>query len=158
MVEHRGALSEHSELAQVRALAEREAIPVQVGCCADRHAAAPPDSRDRDRSSTTWRRRAARSCGPATFPASRPTLFHASEANPWTAFLGPSAGSLAQRIRQRRTAGAGAVEFLYEACAESRREFSYGEGVTLSTVHSAKGTEYDHVLLDRALAAARRSV
>lgn len=40
-----------------------------------------------------------------------------------------------------------AIEFLYEACAESRREFTYGEGVTLSTVHSAKGTEFDHVLL-----------
>ncbi|HVV70957.1 MAG TPA: 3'-5' exonuclease, partial [Verrucomicrobiae bacterium] len=40
-----------------------------------------------------------------------------------------------------------ALEYLYEACAESRRDFSYGEGVTLSTVHSAKGTEYDHVLL-----------
>lgn len=40
-----------------------------------------------------------------------------------------------------------ALEFLYEACAESRREFSYGEGVTLSTVHSAKGAEFDHVLL-----------
>ena len=40
-----------------------------------------------------------------------------------------------------------ALEFLYEACAESRREFTYGEGVTLSTVHSAKGTEYDHVLV-----------
>ena len=34
-----------------------------------------------------------------------------------------------------------------KACAESRREFTYGEGVTLSTVHSAKGTEFDHVLL-----------
>jgi ATP-dependent DNA helicase RecQ len=40
-----------------------------------------------------------------------------------------------------------AIEFMYEGCAESRREFTYGEGVTLSTVHSAKGTEYDHVLL-----------
>jgi ATP-dependent exoDNAse (exonuclease V) beta subunit len=40
-----------------------------------------------------------------------------------------------------------ALEFLYEACAESRREFSYGEGVTQSTVHSAKGTEFDHVLV-----------
>ena len=38
-------------------------------------------------------------------------------------------------------------------CAESRREFTYGEGVTLSTVHSAKGTEFDHVLLIGALAA-----
>jgi ATP-dependent DNA helicase RecQ len=40
-----------------------------------------------------------------------------------------------------------ALEFFYESCSESRREFTYGEGVTLSTVHSAKGTEFDHVLL-----------
>ncbi|MBA4147845.1 MAG: RecQ family ATP-dependent DNA helicase [Verrucomicrobia bacterium] len=40
-----------------------------------------------------------------------------------------------------------ALEFLYETCAESRRDLNYGEGVRLSTVHSAKGTEYDHVLL-----------
>jgi len=40
-----------------------------------------------------------------------------------------------------------ALEFFYEACADGRREFSYGEGVTLSTVHSAKGAEYGHVVL-----------
>ena len=40
-----------------------------------------------------------------------------------------------------------ALEFFYEACAESRQEFSYGDGVTLRTVHAAKGAEYDHVLL-----------
>jgi ATP-dependent DNA helicase RecQ len=40
-----------------------------------------------------------------------------------------------------------ALEFLYAACAEGRREFSYGEGVTLATVHAAKGTEFDHVLV-----------
>ncbi len=40
-----------------------------------------------------------------------------------------------------------ALEFVYEACAESHREFSYGDGVTLATVHAAKGTEHDHVLL-----------
>jgi superfamily I DNA/RNA helicase len=43
--------------------------------------------------------------------------------------------------------GNGRRDFLYEACAKSRRDFSYGDGVTLSTMHSAKGTEYDHVLL-----------
>jgi len=36
-------------------------------------------------------------------------------------------------------------EFLYETCAESRRDFSYGDGVTLSTSTPAKGTEHDHV-------------
>lgn len=40
-----------------------------------------------------------------------------------------------------------ALEFLYDACAEGRREFSFGSGVTLSTVHSAKGTEHDHVVV-----------
>ncbi|MHC1699230.1 MAG: RecQ family ATP-dependent DNA helicase [Geobacteraceae bacterium] len=39
------------------------------------------------------------------------------------------------------------TEFVYEALAEQRREQSVGEGVFLSTVHSAKGMEYCHVLV-----------
>jgi superfamily I DNA/RNA helicase len=41
----------------------------------------------------------------------------------------------------------GFVWFLYETCAEDRRGFSHGDGILLSTVHSAKGTEHDKVLL-----------
>jgi len=39
------------------------------------------------------------------------------------------------------------IEFVYEALAEQRREQSVGEGIFLSTVHSAKGMEYSHVFV-----------
>ena len=74
-------------------------------------------------------------------------MFGDGTTNPWVRFLfrlldgweSESAGAELPLFE--------ALEFLYEACAESRRDFSYGDGATPSTVHSAKGTEYDHVLL-----------
>jgi ATP-dependent DNA helicase RecQ len=39
------------------------------------------------------------------------------------------------------------LDFVYEALAQRRRDESLGQGVVLSTIHSAKGTEHDHVLL-----------
>lgn len=38
-------------------------------------------------------------------------------------------------------------EFLYESLAEQRREHRVGQGVFLSTVHAAKGLEFDHVFV-----------
>ncbi len=74
-------------------------------------------------------------------------IFDASGDNPWTQFLGGLLESWRHETADAELPVFEALEFLYEACAESRREFTYGEGVTLSTVHSAKGTEFDHVLL-----------
>jgi ATP-dependent DNA helicase RecQ len=39
------------------------------------------------------------------------------------------------------------IEFLYEALAEQRREQRIGNGVFLSTVHAAKGMEFDNCLI-----------
>ncbi len=39
------------------------------------------------------------------------------------------------------------VDFLYESLAQRRRDEQFGVGVVLNTVHAAKGTEYDHVIL-----------
>ena len=39
------------------------------------------------------------------------------------------------------------LEFLYDALAQRRKEEQFGEGVTLATIHGAKGMEYPHVLL-----------
>jgi ATP-dependent DNA helicase RecQ len=39
------------------------------------------------------------------------------------------------------------IDFLYESLIQRRRDEQLGDGVVLSTVHSAKGTEYDHVVL-----------
>lgn len=40
-----------------------------------------------------------------------------------------------------------AMDFLWEALAEQKRERFMGRGVFLSTVHFAKGTEFDHVIV-----------
>ncbi len=39
------------------------------------------------------------------------------------------------------------LEFLYETLSEQRREHRLGDGVFLSTVHSVKGMEFNHVVL-----------
>ncbi len=39
------------------------------------------------------------------------------------------------------------VEFLYESLAQRRRDEQFGDGLVLSTIHAAKGTEFEHVLL-----------
>lgn len=47
----------------------------------------------------------------------------------------------------RRLPVAQLVDYLYDALAEQRREQRVGQGVLLATVHAAKGTEFDHVLV-----------
>ena len=138
--------SSHRELAQVRALAEAAAIPIRWVAQRDK---IPPLHQIRElhqflRQLGTMPN-ALKRTGDLHMVAN--AMFGADNSNPWVQFL--------FRLLDGWTAESGdaelpvfeALEFLYEACAESRREFSYGEGVTLSTVHSAKGTEFDHVLL-----------
>lgn len=74
-------------------------------------------------------------------------MFRGKAGNPWVAFLQRSLEAWQSESDNAELPTQDALEFLYETCAESRRDFSYGDGVTLSTVHAAKGTEYDHVLL-----------
>ena len=49
-------------------------------------------------------------------------------------------GGLAQPVRQ-------VEEYLYEAIIEQKRARSLGDGLLLTTVHSAKGLEFDHVFV-----------
>ena len=74
-------------------------------------------------------------------------MFARQSGNPWVAFLSRALEAWQSESDNAELPLQDALEFLYETCAESRREFSYGDGVTLSTVHAAKGTEHDHVLL-----------
>ena len=67
--------------------------------------------------------------------------------NPWSRFLHRMLEAWRDESDDSDLPLHDALEFLYETCAESRRDFSYGEGVSLSTIHSAKGSEYDHLLL-----------
>jgi ATP-dependent DNA helicase RecQ len=137
---------EHGDLAQVRTLAERESIPVRW--VAGR-SAMPPLHQIRevhrflarlgkDRSSFKRASDLFKMAGEMSNPRA---------ANAWTQFLSRLLESWRTESGNAEAPVQHALEFLYEACSESRREFTYGEGVTLCTIHSAKGTEFDHVLV-----------
>jgi ATP-dependent DNA helicase RecQ len=137
---------EHSDLAQVRTLAEKETIPVRWFAA---RSAMPPLHQIRKINCFLAELEKARNSFIRAADLSRlaAETSRSKDTNPWSSFLmrlleawGDESGG-AERPMQE------AIEFLYEGCAESRREFTYGEGVTLCTVHSAKGTEFDHVLL-----------
>ena len=137
---------EHSDLAQIRTLAEKESIPVRWFAA---RSAMPPLHQIREISCFLAELEKARSSfvRAAIFLAWRWGRANRKMPIPGAVFCsvcwrhgGTNPAMPSARCRRR-------IEFLYEACAESRREFTYGEGVTLSTVHSAKGTEFDHVLL-----------
>ena len=137
---------EHSDLAQVRTLAEQQSIPIRW--VAGR-SATPPLHQIREinrflseigRERTSFKRA-------SELREIAAKMFAGSQANVWVQFLGRLLDAWEKDSGNAEVPVQEALESLYEACAESRREFSYGAGVTLSTVHSAKGTEYDHVLL-----------
>ena len=144
---------EWEDLAQVRALAEEEGIPVRWWPARN---AMPPLHQVREIH-----------CFLAELAACRATLTRAEDllrrvgekfpaaatGNPWLVFLRRALEAWRDESANAELPAQEALEFLYETCAESRREFSYGEGVTLCTVHGAKGTEHDHVLLVGAWAA-----
>jgi len=67
--------------------------------------------------------------------------------NPWVQFVARMLDAWRTESADAELPADHALEFCYEFCAESRRDFSYGEGVLLSTIHAAKGTEHDHVFL-----------
>lgn len=137
---------EHADLAQVRSLAEREGIPIrwtpgrndmpplhQVREI-NRFLAQLGNERGSFKRASELARIAEEMTGDKVF-------------NPWTQFLARLLEAWRIESNDAELPVQEALEFLYEACAESRREFTYGEGVTLSTVHSAKGAEFDHVMV-----------
>ena len=137
---------EHGDLAQVRTIAERESIPIRW--VAGR-SAIPPLHQIREVSQFFARlsgernsfKRAGELCDIAL------KMFETKRPNAWIQFLNRLLEAWKKESGDAELPVQEALEYFYEACSESRREFSHGEGVTLSTVHSAKGTEFDHVLL-----------
>jgi ATP-dependent DNA helicase RecQ len=67
--------------------------------------------------------------------------------NPWWALLQTTLQAWHTESGNAELPVAQALEFLWEALAEQKRERFASSGVFLSTVHAAKGTEFDHVLL-----------
>jgi superfamily I DNA/RNA helicase len=138
--------STHQELAQVRALAEQDGIPVRWWAA---RSALPPLHQVREvhlflRHLTEKRSALLRA---ADLIQSAERMFPTERGNPWVTFLSRALAAWQSESDDAELPVQDALEFLYETCADSRREFSYGDGVTLSTVHAAKGTEHDHVLL-----------
>ncbi len=135
-----------NDLAQVRALAEQEQIPVRW-CPGQGGMPALHSIREihgflhQVAQARGTPMRASELCRTAA------AQLDTEPGNPWLQFLARLLEAWRSESDDAELPAHEGLEFLYGACAESRRDFSYGEGVVLSTVHSAKGTEYDHVLL-----------
>ena len=71
----------------------------------------------------------------------------ATPINPWTALLGEVFGDWSEETNDEPAPINALIEYVYESLSQRRRDEHFGQGVILSTVHAAKGTEYPHVLL-----------
>jgi ATP-dependent DNA helicase RecQ len=136
----------HEELAQVRALAEVKQIPVRWFAG---RTSMPPLHQIREIHRFLQRLAERRS---SLMRATEMIALAGSETpsgavNPWSRFLDRLLEAWRVESDDAELPVQEALEFFYEAGAESRQDFSYGDGVTLRTVHAAKGAEYDHVLL-----------
>jgi len=137
----------HRELVEVRAAAEEARVPVRW--LADPRVI-PPLHRVREihafladlagRRGACVRAEALLEQAAAASPAG-------DAANPWRRFLVRTLEAWREETENAELPAGEAMEAIYEACAEARRGFAFGDGVWLSTVHAAKGTEHDHVLL-----------
>jgi ATP-dependent DNA helicase RecQ len=67
--------------------------------------------------------------------------------NPWKDELVRLLETWREETADSPMPGSCLMDFFYEALAEQRREQRLGRGVFLSTIHAAKGTEFDHVLI-----------
>ena len=144
----------HQDLARIRALAEAQGIPIRWVAQRDK---IPPLSQVREirqflrllQESRGSMQRASQLKGMLF------SLHDPDSANPWVRFLKRLVEDWQIESADAELPAADALEFFYEACAEWRRQFTYGEGVTLGTIHSAKGAEFNHVVLAGAWPAAR---
>jgi len=73
--------------------------------------------------------------------------FPSATENPWVAMLQNLLESLQEETGDSELSVERAIEYLYEALTEQRRDHSFGGGVYLSTVHGAKGMEFNHVFI-----------
>lgn len=137
---------ERTDLAQVRTLAERASIPIRWVAARN---AMPPLHQVREVSQFLTRIAGER----AAFMRAtelRNCFAQCREGQPpnqWTHFIETMLDAWERESGDGPVSALDALEFFYETCMEARREVSYGNGVTLTTVHSAKGTEFDHVLV-----------
>jgi ATP-dependent DNA helicase RecQ len=138
--------STRRDLAQFRALAEQESVPVRWYAA---RSSLPPLHQVREIHRFLQWLTASRGALMRASGMSRMSmeLFGDRDQNQWTEFLRQVLDAWRSESGDAELPAQEALEYLYEACADSRRDFNHGQGVALSTVHSAKGTEYDHVML-----------
>ncbi len=136
-------LSRHyRDLAFIRAAAEANGIP--VGWPLDR-TKVPPLHRIREIRAFLDLLRARRA--EALTAEGARALAPNEPNNPWIRLLGELLDAWAVESGGEVAPCAALEDFLYESLAQRRRDETWGEGVVLQTVHSAKGAEYAHVLL-----------
>lgn len=70
-----------------------------------------------------------------------------AEMNPWWNLLGSCLQSWHEETGNSELPVQQAIDYLWEALVEQKRDRFVGQGVFLSTVHFAKGTEFDHVVV-----------
>ena len=137
----------HRELAEVRAVAEEARVPVRW--LADPQVI-PPLHRVREIHAflaDLAAHRGARVRAEALLERVAAASAAGDTPNPWRRFLVRTLEAWREETENAELPAGEAMEAVYEACAEARRGFAFGEGAWLSTVHAAKGTEHDHVLL-----------
>lgn len=138
--------STHQDLALVRAWAERETIPVRWS---EGLAVLPPLPQIREIRRFLHHldesRRSLARAGDMVKMVEK--LFADTPPNEWIEWLRRMIEAWRAETSDAELPIQEALEFFYEHCAESRRDLTQGTGVYLSTVHAAKGMEFDHVLL-----------
>ena len=125
----------------IRALAEAASVPVRWQAARE---AMPPPHHTREwhtylRRLTEVRGSFARATDLVRIAAE---TFDGRPQNQWIKFLLETLDSWRIESDDAELPVQSALEFLYETSAETRREFSWGDGVVLSTVHAAKGLEF----------------
>lgn len=136
----------HQDLAQVRSLAEQEGIPIRWW--ADRDQIPPLHQVREIHAFLEWLRTLmAHSIKAENLITASQPFIQNWETNPWTAFLNQTLQDWKAESSNAELPVSEALEFIWGVCTEARRNVGYGQGVNLSTIHAAKGTEHDHVLL-----------
>ena len=141
---------EHGTLAPIRAACERCGIP--AAWTIHRGGAPPALHRIREIAEGMDRIRAR---GKDILSASRiekmleeaGVLSPPGDANPWCNLLREILASWREETADAPLPASQALEAVYDALAERRREQRVGDGVFFGTVHGAKGMEFPHVFL-----------
>ncbi len=67
--------------------------------------------------------------------------------NPWTTLLADLHTLYMEETADAELLVSNYIDWLYDSLAEQRREKAIGRGLFLSTIHGAKGLEFDHVFI-----------